>query len=480
MSKRILIRIAVVVVLVAAGSFLLIRSLLSRHDERAAVGGGGGSQSASQFLVFEKDGKGVIFSLVRYDRTISYSRQGGSTRKSIQSTYYAQTNDLATAAKNGSEKIKGSGELKAYPVELLGAAAGKAWLFAGELMAWDPFSLRKAADAALVEEKNPALRGKLIHERRYYEFDNDAQQIILTAADGARYHLNAITLVAAPADEQEAKPNAAKKQLKELEQTRMETNEQHKKAYDRFREFNRQYREKILTFQQYKDSTGPIEKETRQLELLRDSLDQLIRTARNNKDAEESAEQMKEKSRRTGTGFSGMRLNSDTLDGAWYGLYTAEKLETVHERFTYQTLYDETARTRLYTAPLTGEKQNRLIGEDKQPAGDAVYLQGGFLPDKETGTPFHYEGGFLVVHKDRLGNEGTVQLTHVATSGRQRWTFATGLKEFYDWQLKGHRLVITGLDNSELSAGQVNVLLILDLRSGKAVSYDFFTDKTRN
>jgi hypothetical protein len=143
----------------------LLRSCLSKYDERAAIGGGGGSQSASQFLVFEKDGKGVVFSLVKFDKTVSYSQKGGSTTKSVNTTYYVQANDLSTAAKTGTEKIKNHSQVKSYPVEIIGASGNKAWLFAGELMAYDPFTLTKLADAAIVEAKNPALKGKLINER---------------------------------------------------------------------------------------------------------------------------------------------------------------------------------------------------------------------------------------------------------------------------------------------------------------------------
>ena len=79
MTKRIALRIVLLVALLIIGFVLLLRSCLSKYDERAAIGGGGGaSQTASQFLVFEKEGKGVIFSLIKYDKTVSYSQRGGS------------------------------------------------------------------------------------------------------------------------------------------------------------------------------------------------------------------------------------------------------------------------------------------------------------------------------------------------------------------------------------------------------------------
>ena len=59
------------------------------------------------------------------------------------------------------------------------------------------------------------------------------------------------------------------------------------------------------------------------------------------------------------------------------------------------------------------------------------------------------------------------------------WTLNTRLKEFYDWQLKFNKLVITGTDNKNLSSGEVNVLLIIDMQNGKIAAYDFFTDKVK-
>jgi hypothetical protein len=194
MTKSLALRIVLIIALVVVGFFFLLRSCLSKYDERSAVGGS--SSSASQFLVFDKDGKSVIFSLVKFDKAVSYSRNGGIINKTVFTTYYAQTNDLSTAAKTATKKIKTHSQIKSYPVEIMGAANNQAWLFAGELMAYDPFTLNKTADAAMIETKNPVLKGKLINELRYYDFDDDLKQISITAADGAKYKLNTSTLIA--------------------------------------------------------------------------------------------------------------------------------------------------------------------------------------------------------------------------------------------------------------------------------------------
>ncbi len=298
MTKRIAFRIVIVVALFIVGFFYLLRSCLSKYDERAAIGGGGSSQSASQFLVFEKDGKGIVFSLVKFDKTVSYSQKGGSTTKSVNTTYYAQTNDLSTVAKTGTEKIKNHSQVKSYPVEIIGASGNKAWLFAGELMAYDPFTLTKLADAAIIEAKNPVLKGKLINERRYYSFDNTTQQINITAADGGKYSLNTSTLIATVVDEEDISIDAAEKRIRNLNKLSTETREQRKTAYDRFRENNNRYREKKISINQYKDSTAILEKETNRLGKLLDSVEVLINEARNKKNEDDDTGRRKENARR--------------------------------------------------------------------------------------------------------------------------------------------------------------------------------------
>lgn len=478
MTKSWGIRIALIIILFVVGLFILIRSCLAKYDERSAVGGSG-SSTASQFLVFEKDGKGVIFSLVKFEKAISYKQNGGSVLKNVTSTYYAQANDLSTAAKIGTQKIKGSGQVKAYPIELLGAADNKAWLFAGELIAYDPFTLTKLADAAILEEKNPALKGKLINERRYYTFDNTTGQIKITAADGAIYTLNTNTFIATPAEEESSPADVMKKRAKELMSLIKKLEEQKTAAYSRLRESNEQYREKKLSAARYKDSSTLIEQEARNLTSKIDSLYDITRDIANEQNTATNNQNRKESARRMGGDYRSMLVNSDTLNGRWYGLFTTEGLNKLRDRFDYITQYDDAARNKLFTASLTPKNNDWLIDEERTKAGDAVYLQGGFFLDKETGIPFHVQGDFLIVYKDRIGNEGMVQLARIKTTGEVVWTISTGLKEFNDWQLRGSKLVITGRDNKNLSSGQVNVLQVISLQNGTIAAYDFFADKTK-
>jgi len=51
------------------------------------------------------------------------------------------------------------------------------------------------------------------------------------------------------------------------------------------------------------------------------------------------------------------------------------------------------------------------------------------------------------------------------------------LKKWSDYICTGKQLLIMGTDNKELSSGDCNILWCLDLSTGKAARYDFFTDK---
>jgi hypothetical protein len=478
MNKVLALRIILVVALVVVGFFYLLRSCLSKYDERSAIGGSS-SSSASQFLIFEKEGKSIIFSLVKYEKTISYSQKGGMINKSVNNTYYAQINDLATAAKITSQKIKNHKQIKAYPVEIIGATDDQAWLFVGELIGFDPFTLTKIADVELIENKNPILKGKLIHERAYYHFDGDTKQIIITVSDGSKYNLNTSSLIATAVDDEELNADDNESKIKELDKLTRHVREQKKVAYDRFRENNRLYNEKQLSPKQYSDRNRLIEKEIRRFDLQLDSLEKLTRDTKETKGEKDNLKRGKNNIRRSSGSYSNMKVNCDTMNGNWYGLYTNEAIKEISNLFNYQSGYDETTRNKLYTATLALNEKKWIIAGEKKKTGDEMYLQGGFLLNKESGIPFHLPDGFLLVHKDIIGQEGKILLTHSEITGKTNWTINTGLKDFYEWQLQGTKLVITGVDNKNLGSGEVNVMLVVDITNGHVVAYDFFNDKLR-
>jgi len=169
--------------------FFLMRGCLSKYDERSAI---------ARSLYFEKDTQAIIFSIVKFDKTISYSRDGGFIQKTVSTDYSIQANNAKTGTKINEQKIKNAHDIKNYPIEILGASNGQAWLFMGELLAFDPFTLKATADIQTLEEKNPVLKGKFPAERTYYAFNSNDNQIYFTATDGTKWQLNTQSFIAMP------------------------------------------------------------------------------------------------------------------------------------------------------------------------------------------------------------------------------------------------------------------------------------------
>src|SRR5688572_25998328 len=114
------------------GFIYLIRGCLSKYDELSAL---------PRILYFKRDNQSVVVSLVKFEKATSYSRSGGFVRKSVSTSYYIQTNDAMTGIKIKDRKAKHHSDIKSYPVEIMGASKNAAWIYLGEPMAFDPFTL---------------------------------------------------------------------------------------------------------------------------------------------------------------------------------------------------------------------------------------------------------------------------------------------------------------------------------------------------
>lgn len=455
------------------GFVMLIRSCLAKYDERCVI---------SQPLLVEDKGKAVVFSLVKFEKTTSYSSGGGMTRRSVSTSYYVQANDAVTGEKLHEKKIKKHTQIKFYPVEVLGYAGNSAWVFAGELMAFDPFTLEKRADAGMIEEKNPALKGKLPAERRYYEYDHE-YGIKLTASDGVPYLLNTATLALTPFEEEgDADPVTARKkdiemQLKQLRAVRDSNYARYHRAVDL-------YNAKEITTAVFQDSSKRYMAERDRLSKTEDSLRDIERNA------DEEMYALRETAQRansleSGRSFSQIRINTDSFNNRWYGLVTASELENLPDQFDYRNTYGDAVRNILYTASLTPVNpskpfSNWKVGQDKSKLADNAYLQGGFLLDIKTGKPIHLADGFLIVSKDQVGNEGRIVISRTDTNGKQHWAVNTGLHDFSWWILLNSRLYVFGKDNDNLSSDEINILHVIDINKGGVVTHDYFKNKNRS
>lgn len=472
MLKKYVIGGVITLGLIIFGFVALIRSCLSQFDERFVI---------STPLLAEANGKTVVFSLIKFEKTINYNRNGGFVQKSVSASYYVQANDAVTGEKLSSKKIKNHSQIKTYPVEMLGLSGNRAWLFAGELMAFDPFTLDKVADASIIEAKNPFLKGKLTNERRYYEYDHQ-YGIRFTANDGNKYSLNTNTLVASPYEEEEeidpvtVRNNELEKEMKKLRV-------QYDSNYARYRRAVSMYDAKQISSAAYQDSSRRYMNERDMNSRQVDSIRQLQQTVREEMYALQEQKRTSE-SLHSGRSFSEIKVNSDSLGNKWYGMMTADELEKMPQQFDYRKTYGDAARNMLYTASLTSEDPSKSyshwkIGDNKEKLLNHAFLQGGFLLSVATARPIHLSGSFLVVSKDQIGNEGRIILSRVGADGKQSWSLNTGLKEFRHWDILQDRICIFGTDNKDLSSDEINVMHIINLKTGGMITHDFFKDKNR-
>jgi hypothetical protein len=448
---------------------------LSKYDERSALPG---------ILYFEKDGQQVIFSIVKFEKATSYSQKGGMVSKSVSTNYFIQTNDAVTGKKIADKKLGHHSDIKNYPIEVLGSGGDIAWIFMNEIMAFDPFTLEQKVGLSTLEEKNPALKGKFPAERRYYSFDQSTKNIYLTAKDGSTWQLDTRTMLASPG-EYDPEESPAKKEIAHLEKLINRNSDKQDSLFEqKMRRPSRMLAAGEINRNEYNRLGIGFNDERSRLYNERDSLRELkARVEKAERSSDDTKRKIESLLGRNSIHFSQLKVNADTSNGHWYGLYSAKEMDKLYDRFQYQAVYDETARRQLYTNDYTKNKNgditiikdNAVVSNGK---GSFYFLDGGLLLDKQTGKPIQSTGlSFLIVHKNQVGNEGKIQLSRVNADGKVNWSFDSQLKEWANYIFNGKQLFILGTDNKELSSSDCNLLWCLDLATGKANRYDYFTDK---
>ncbi|MEO6541720.1 MAG: PA2928 family protein, partial [Ferruginibacter sp.] len=230
MLKKYTITGIIILAAIITGFVLLLRGCLAGYDERSAL---------SPALFFEKDGKSIVFTIVKYGKATSYKSNGGSTYKSLSTNYFIQSNDALTGELIGNKKIKHNSDVKFHPVTSMGSGNGKAWVFIGELLAFDPFTLEKFADKDIIEAKNPQLKGKMPDEKRYYVYNMATDDIFITATDGVKYSLSTNSLLATSINEEDISKSPLEAKIKALKKEEAGLEDKYKAYYERFRAFNK-------------------------------------------------------------------------------------------------------------------------------------------------------------------------------------------------------------------------------------------------
>lgn len=458
---------------VVAGFIFLLKGCLARYDERSIH---------LPAMVFEKDGKPVVFSIVEFEKTTSYSRSGGFVRKSVNTRYYIQINDGQTADFISSKKIRSHSSVKNFPVEVLGPSGQNAWVFIGEPMAFDAFTLEKKADISMLEKANPQLKEKFPAERKYYTYDYQDQQIYFTATDGSKWQLNTQTLACSPSVYQK-KPGGKQQQLADLEEAIKQSRAESDTLY---RQKNHQavtdYSAGRISRAEYQRITNEFYAQRSEIDKRIDSLQQVKNKIEQNARDLEDNERAIESLRRVNPSFSGIRVNQDTAAGAWYGLYSDEEADKLSERIYVRPEYEETNRRKLFTGRYITSRYGYADIDKKSlaQAGTGEFLGGGFLLNKLTAQPLVLkDGSWLIVHKEKVGREGNILLSSVSKSGKINWTINSGLAEWGDWITTGSRIYIFGTDNKELSSNECNVLVSVSLADGSMAAFDYFKNKRR-
>ena len=167
----------------------MLRSCLSSHDERAAI---------LPAVIVKNDSVAVIFAIISYDKTSSYSSGGGYTRKTVNTSYCLQVNDIESGAKLREVKVKPHNEIHQWPVKILGVSGKTVWAFIGELLAFDGINLNVVCTIGDLEKKNPFLAGKFPSELKYYNFDPENSDVIFTATDGNKWRISTTSFLITP------------------------------------------------------------------------------------------------------------------------------------------------------------------------------------------------------------------------------------------------------------------------------------------
>ena len=477
MMKRSAITITVIILALVAGFIFLLRGCLSAYDERSAQ---------PPVLSFEKDGKSVIVAIVKDEEATSYKSSGGMTSKSVSVDYYLQTNDAVTGEKIKSKKIKDHSDVKNFPITMLGKGNGNAWMFIGEPLAYDPFTLEKIADKKIIEDKNPALKGKMPEQANFYKYNTSTDELVITATDGLKYLLSTATLLATPIDDDDIAKSPLQAKIKEFQNLQKYYNKLNESYYEKFRSFSTLYSDKQISYTTYLDSTKYFNRQNDKIRDIIDSLNTEVRDLEALKRMDDDRIRDIDNLEGNNKSFSSICSDADTMNGQWYGLKTATELEKMSPHFEHRNSYTETARNQLYTATITAKDPTKkvmelVIGEPEK-LNAAVYLQGGFLLDKQTALPIHLtnEDGFIIAYKEKVGYEGFIILSRIDLKGNVKWTYNTNSKTLADWTYNGKSLIVLTTDNKELSSGDANVLSIINIQSGQVVVYDYFTDKMRN
>ena len=176
------------------------------------------------------------------------------------------------------------------------------------------------------------------------------------------------------------------------------------------------------------------------------------------------------------------------LTGRWIGVLSAGEAQRSQERRTLVFAHpDEAPRVRLWSA--TARREAGFVGErtwlsDFAPLPESPeFLRGGLLSDgnlKNQPIMLFEPDSLLVLHWDRLGDDGRIRLSRVAPRGRVLWTASLPMSRL-DAVMPGERtLTLLGSRPEpdlarprERAPVEVDQLVTVDLQTGRTSPYGF-------
>jgi hypothetical protein len=457
--------------LVTTGFIFLLRGCLAKFDERSAL---------LPAIVIGNDTAAVVFSIVAFDKTTSYSSGRGFTHKTVNTTYYIQSNDINNGEKTGQQEVKDHADIKQWPVKILGTAGNTVWIFMGELMAFDGFTLAKLCDIAELEKRNPSLAGRFPRELRFYNYTSPGH-IDFTATDGLQWRINSNNFLAEQLSPEKAVQlfTSPADSIKTLQKRNASAQDSLFGLYSR--KPGHDYNAGKITLTQYHALQAKLNEQRSLLTREEETLRALYLQARQIKQINDQARSAINALERINPGYTQMGTNLDTTNDVWFAMVNGKELSELSPVIRMGRSHDETARRFVATGRIvTGANDTRQLDTSMRAAfKEHEFLDGAFLLDKTTARPLRLPGNaYLVIHKDRIGEEGKVQLTKLLAGGKVDWTRDTGLSNWLDWKLHKNKLIVFGRDRRELTSDECNVLQIINTNDGQYKSYDYFTDKT--
>ncbi|MEO7522696.1 MAG: hypothetical protein ABIT58_01305, partial [Ferruginibacter sp.] len=188
--------------------------------------------------------------------------------------------------------------------------------------------------------------------------------------------------------------------------------------------------------------------------------------------------------RRTGLDFNQLKVNQDTCNHQWLGLYSRGEIETINTTLSFTPQFGQDERRQFYNAAYDRSSHNPF--EITKPilqvsTATKFYLNGGFLADKQTGNAIQLTdpAGYMMIHKKIIGPEGEIIIGRISSEGKTLWEINTGVKQWIDYKFTGNSLFIFGNDNKEIGSGDCSIFLVVDCRSGSVKVYDYFKDQMR-